>query len=170
MDIKKSLAALFFASVLVLASAQTAQKMQVINDSQLIPAGHRIYDDFYELCTESGIATLADVAPVSVAELKFYLKTVDTDKLSETGLALYTQVYDFLYPYDYDDGAPDGLRFNADLTVNPELYWKSNDNTDWSFFKYLEDYPLKLPVYLGFSNYLCMEGDLFFGKHIMQAA
>lgn len=169
MDIKKTLAVLFFASVLALASAQTAQKLQVINDSQLIPAGHQIYDDFYELCTESGIATLADVAPVSVAELKFYLKAVDTDKLSETGIALYKQVYNFLYPYD-DENAPDGLRFNADLTVNPELYWKSNDNTDWSFFKYLEDYPLKLPVYLGFSDYLCMEGDLFFGKHIMQAA
>ena len=82
MDIKKTLAVLFFASVLALASAQTAQKLQVINDSQLIPAGHQIYDDFYELCTESGIATLADVAPVSVAELKFYLKAVDTDKLS----------------------------------------------------------------------------------------
>ena len=169
MDIKKTLAALFFASVLAFASAQTAQKLQVINDSQLIPAGHQIYDDFYELCTESGIATLADVAPISVAELKFYLKAVDTDKLSEPGIALYKQVYDFLYPYDDEEEAPAGFRYNVDLSVTPEFYWKSNDNTDWSFFKYLEDYPLKLPVYLGFSNYLCMEGDLFLGKNTYKA-
>lgn len=159
----------FFSTLLSL-TLTFALNAQILNDSQLIPGDHEVYDLFYELCTESGIVSLADIAPVSAAELKFYLKDIDKEKLSESGFAIYKRVYEFLYPYETEEEKPDGFLYDFDLSLTPELYWKTNENTDWSFSKYLEDYPVKLPVKLGVSDHLYIDGDFFLGKNAAQAA
>ncbi|MCR4939215.1 MAG: hypothetical protein K5930_03785 [Treponemataceae bacterium] len=155
-------------SFLLSVSLAISLQAQILNDSQLIHGTNEIYDLFYELCTEAGITTVADISPISVSELKFHLRSIDKDKLSESGLHIYKRVYDFLYPQEEDQ--QEGILFDADISFTPELYWKSNENTDWSFYKYIEDYPVRAPVRLGVSKYLYMDGDLFIGKNIVQAA
>ena len=62
---------------------------QVTNDSQLLKENHWVYDAIYTLSFESKEVLFLDTPPISVGEIKFYLKQINYDTLSHSGKNLY---------------------------------------------------------------------------------
>lgn len=109
-----------------------------------------------------------------MGELKFYLEEIAGYQLSPAGEELYQRVHDFLYTNGswfqgrlaqktgFSDTA---LSLSADLQLNPEAYYKSNPNIDWSHRYYLVDNLLTVPVRVGISDYLSFGMDVFLGMN-----
>ncbi|MCI6323071.1 hypothetical protein [Treponema porcinum] len=122
----------FLAILMLSAAVHCGAFSQIYSQQQLIKAGHWIYDALFKLYAENARLTIADSAPLSVAELRLYFSKIDYESLSDSGRAVYREVQDFLYT--------DAFKFNFsgafmgfNLKVEPELLYKSNSDLDWSF-------------------------------------
>ena len=145
-----------------------------INDTQLIRQDHWVYDAMTKLSMEAAIVTFTERTPLTVVELKFYMKEIADYLLSPAGEELYQQVYSFLY----DDGnwfqrklaektgfSDIALKFSADIRLSPEGYYKSNPNIDRTHRYYFVDNILTVPVRIGISDYLSFGADIFLGMN-----
>ena len=146
---------------------------QVVNDSQILKENHWIYDYFEIISLEDKFTSL-DTKPISVGELKVYLKQIDFDKLSENGKNLYNKIHDFLYTTSYigkqkllNNGIEkdSSSRIALGLKINPELYFSSNKEINFNDAYYYKDWPITLPIIFGISDYVTLELDAFLGKH-----
>ena len=142
---------------------------QVLNDTQIIHSDQWIYDSLYKLGKETKTLGFYENTMLSVGEIKFYFENIDKDELSEAGKSIYDRIEAFLYsdsnlipdiPFMEDDS----FKLETNLIVNPELYYKSNDQIPWSFrYCYVDNF-ITLPVVLGISDYFTIGTYPFFGK------
>ncbi len=145
-----------------------------INDTQLIRQDHWVYDAVAKLSMEAAIVNFAERTPLTVGELKFYLAELAGYPLSAAGQDLYQRVHSFLYTdgswfqgslaqrTGFSDSA---LKFSADLRLNPEGYYKSNADIDWTHRQYFAGNLLTVPVRVGISDYLSLGADIFLGMN-----
>ncbi|WP_051537717.1 hypothetical protein [Treponema sp. C6A8] len=104
---------------------------QGYGSQQLVPAGHWVYDALNALCLESKFLSIADNAPLSVKEIKFYLSIVDYDALSYGGKQLYDKTLEYLNESKFAlKLKPVKIGFN--LILNPTLLARTNDQIEWS--------------------------------------
>lgn len=151
-------------SILILTFFSVFSYAKVINDSQIIPGNHWIYDDFKKLSSEQAIGAFTTNTPVSVGELKLHLKDFDKDILSDSGREVYDRVEDFLY--NQTNLFPiEPVYAGLDVNLAPEFLWKSNDKIDWTYNYFYKDWPLFAQIDLGISNYFTIGGDFFIGKN-----
>lgn len=132
---------------------------------KLVPAGSWVYDSVRVIAEESGEVTLAESSPLSVAELKRYLYTIDPQKLSSSGVREYDRVlayFDSSLPLSWKPGIFD---FSAGASCTPEFYYKSDPDIDWSFHYYYRDNLLSFPLVMGIGDYAACESDFFIGKN-----
>ncbi len=134
------------------------------NSTQIIKSGHWIYDDLETLCMESKSEYFFETQPMTIGEMKFYFQRLPYENLSQSGKILYEKVKSFLNKND--DFFPNlELRFFTNLQVNPEFYYKSNPDVDWSFNYFIREFPITLPIIIGFSDYVTIEPDFMLGKN-----
>lgn len=134
------------------------------NDTQIIPSSSSIYDDFEILCSYAKQTFFIENKPISVGEFKFYLQRIEYEELSEEGKLLYTKIQVALNK-NKDFFPQEDIRFFINAQLNPEFYYRTNSDVDFTFNRYLTDYPLKFPFIFGFSNYVTIESDFFVGKN-----
>ena len=132
--------------------------------SQVIKAGHWIYDDLKVLEAESGCTMFLERQPLSVGEIQFCLKDIDYNYLSEPGKKLFNKVQSFLDEQDDFFPDKDGVRVFLNVVLSPELCYKSNSDIDWYFNANKTPNPITFPIILGLSDYFTIESDLFIGK------
>ena len=99
---------------------------------QLIPAGHWVYDSLSTLCLETKFLSIADNAPLSVKEIKFYLSCIDYDHLSDGGKILYDKTLAYLNQEKFTVNLHP-VKIGLNLLVNPTVIARSNDEIEWSF-------------------------------------
>ncbi|BDC93276.1 hypothetical protein [Treponema bryantii] len=134
------------------------------NSTQIIKSGHWVYDDLEALCMESKTELFFETQPMSIGEMKFYFKRIPYEKLSDSGKVLYEKVKAFLNKND--DFFPElELRLFGNIKVNPEFYYKSNKDVNWSFNYYFRDFFITIPLIIGFSDYVTIEPDFMIGKN-----
>lgn len=143
---------------------------KVINDGQIIPPESQIYEDFLKLEANSTIFSFTNNTPLSVSELKFYLKQYDFDTLDQDGQYLYNKIYEQLY--EKEDLFPKLLDFHFTLhpQLNLEFYYKTNKDIGWGFEYYFRDNIITMPVNIGVGNNFAMGGNFFFGKNYIAAS
>lgn len=142
----------------------------VINDAQIIPPESPIYSDFLKLQANSKLFSFTNNTPLSVNELKFYLKQYDYDALDDYGKFLYDKLYKELYTKE--DLFPNVPDFH--LTVHPQLnlefYYKTNKDIPWSFDYYFKDNIITAPLNIGYGDVIAMGGNFFLGKNHIAAS
>ncbi len=134
------------------------------NSTQVIKSGHWIYDDLEALCMEAKTEYFFETQPMSIGEIKFYFKRIPYEKLSDSGKVLYEKVKAFLNKND-DFFPEQEVRFFGNIKVNPEFYYKSNKDVNWSFDYYIKDFFITIPVIFGFSDYVTIEPDFIIAKN-----
>lgn len=102
------------------------------SNQQLIESGHWIYDALIVLFNENQSSSFVVNSPLTVGELKFYFSSIIYENLSENGKNIYEKVKSFF------EEKSSAFRFNGgfasiNLKLNPTLFYKTNDNLDWSF-------------------------------------
>lgn len=145
---------------------------QVLNDSQVFESGHLIYESLNELEAEQESFGFFEVQPMSVGEIKFYFKKFDFDKLSPRGQTVYKKVSDFLYSssnFLSDILKNESFRFAFEPRLNPEFYYKTNSQVDWSFNYDYKDNFGTLPLIFGFGNNVTGEADIIYGMDYYSA-
>lgn len=161
-------------SFLLLILVFTNLNAQVVNDGQLLKSDFWIYQDLETLSLESKEVLFWDTTPVSIGEIKFYLKQLDYENLSQNGKDLYNKVYDYLYTTSYigkknlqSQGIEkdSSTRFSVGIDFNPEVYFRTNKDIQSSVQYYYENWSLSAPIKFGVSDYVCLELDFFLGKN-----
>jgi hypothetical protein len=137
---------------------------------KLIPAGHWLYDSMMTVAAEDGEVCLAQNAPLSVAEIRRYLREIDPEKLSPAGVKEYERIIGYLDSEDRIEMKSGVITLGAELQLNPEFYYKSNDNIDWTFHYYYKDNAGTLPVFFDVADAVLVEADLFAGKNYYASA
>ena len=137
---------------------------KTINDSQMLYKDCEIFDDVKALQMESKEFFFAQNFPVSVAELKFYLDTMDYENLSENAKVYYLRIHDFLY--EEDNLLPwEGIKFSANVILNPEFYFRTNKDFDWSWNYNYQDHFINMPIKIGAGDLFTIETDFFLSKN-----
>lgn len=122
----------------------------------LVPAGHWLYDALTALSMEMGNVSLADQAPMSVAELDVLLSEVDYEKLSSAGKLWYDKIMEWRGQSDFS------FKFGEfSVDVRPEtaleLYGKTNDNVNWVYDRYDRKHLLDLSMRIQASDWVTLE-------------
>ena len=122
----------------------------------LVPAGHWIYDALTALSMEEGHVSLADQAPISVAEVDTLLADVNYENLSEAGKAWYDKILEWRGQFDWS------LKFGSfsiDLIPNAafELYGKSDPEIEWVYDYHKRHGMLEGSLRIQASDYVTME-------------
>ncbi len=138
------------------------------NSTQLIKAGHWVYNDLYTLSSEAKKSYFIDNQPLTVGELKFYFKEIEFETLSESGKFLYQKIDDFLNT-NQSFFKDQEFRLFVNTKINAEFYYKSNPQIPFSFDYAIKDRFLTVPIIIGFADYVTLQTDLFLGKNYIRA-
>ena len=136
---------------------------QSFNSSQVIPPEHWIYDSLKTLGMEQKTVCFNENSMMTVSELRFYFEQLDAEALSPSGRKLYEEAEEFLYKNE-SLVELDPFRFDFDVKLNGELYYKTSEDIPWSFRYCYKDNLATFPVKVGYSDYVAIETDPFVGK------
>ena len=132
------------------------------NDQKLVPADSWVYEAMTLLAAESKRTTLANSAPLSVAELRRHLEDIDYDALSESGRTLYTMIAAF-FRSNYFGFASRPMTAGFNFQTSLELSGHTNTTMlrQWDYVqKYHDQLPMfSVPVFLTAANIATIECD-----------
>lgn len=156
-----STTAILFLTFLVPATIFSASPR---NAKELIPAGSWVYDSLSLLATENGTVDFSDDAPLSVSQIRIYLKSYDYDSLSENAKSHYDKIIAY-----FDE---ENISFYAGLfslglepKINLEGYFKGNEKLDWTYDRFSRQEFLTIPATFDIGDYLTMQTDLAFAQN-----
>ncbi|MDR1972932.1 MAG: hypothetical protein LBQ46_13545 [Treponema sp.] len=131
---------------------------------KIIYPGDWIYDALTTLAMEQGVVLL-DTSTLTVMQINLMLDRINTDALSESGLILYDRLRAAL-------GEPGALslsyhilQFDFDPGLQPELYFKTNEDLGWVYDRNDRKPFFPFGVAFSLSSYLTIESDLYFGEN-----
>ena len=142
---------------------------KTINDAQIIPSNSSVYKDFQLLQNANKQLGFTQNTPLSVGELKFYLRQFDYDSLDQNSQNIYDYLYDFLYTDNNIMTVPD-FKLSINPRINLEFYYKSDKDIPWSFDYFYKDNFLSAPLDIGFANNFAMGADFYIGNSKIAAA
>ena len=142
---------------------------KTINDGQIIPSDSPIYQTFQTLQNENKHFCFTQNTPLSVGELKFYLEQFNYELLTDNSKNLYDSLHEFLYENE-DITTITDFKLALHPRLNPEIYYKSNEELPWSFNYFYIDNFLSMPLDFGYGNNIALGGNFFLGKSQIAAA
>src|SRR5574344_984987 len=98
-----------------------------VSSQKAMDAGWWGYKAIAELAAESGQVLFVENAPLSVAEIKTYLQKIDYERLSDSSKHVFDSIIDE-FKHTGMACKSDVGTMSAGLYLNPELYYKSNEN------------------------------------------
>ena len=149
---------LLFLSALPLSAISSLSKIPR-GAQELIPSRHWVYDALEAISLEARILNFADSAPVSVQHIRDMLAEIDYDSLSEQGRTQYDRIESY-FEEAYIGIQSDLLSVGMDVTFNPECFYKSNDDIDWTFDRYSRSGLIEAPVTIGVGDYVTMSATM----------
>jgi hypothetical protein len=135
-----------------------------LNDQQLAPAGHWVYDSLVMLAFETGITTMAVSAPLSMAELRNCLDDIPYNDLSPQGQQEFRRITDYMNE-KWLGFSSKNVSVGAAPSINPEAFIKTDKDADWFYDFYQRSPLIDLPLRLSAANMLSVETDLYLGQN-----
>lgn len=145
----------FAAFIFLLASANAVPR----GAQELVPCGHWVYDALTALSLESRSLNFADSAPISIQRLRIILSEIDYDALSDVGRTQYDRIVAYCSEENWSI-ASDLLSVGFEPTFNPEGFYKTNDDIDWTFDRYSRKGLIEVPVTIGVGDYVSMSATM----------
>ena len=122
------------------------------------------YDALATLSREQGKVFFAD-SRITVAEMQRYLANIDANTLSPSGLDIYDRLSSYLNSEPWIKFQSDAVSLGLDLALQPELYYKTNDNVPWIYDKYSRNPIFEAPAGFSFGPWITAEMDLYIGQN-----
>ena len=122
------------------------------------------YEALAILSREQGRVFFADTR-ISVAEMEKYLAEIDTHSLSQSGLEIYDRLAAYLKSNPWLSFQSDALSGGLDLILQPEFYYKTNENIPWIYNAHIRNPLIQIPLGFSFGPWISAEMDLYFGQN-----
>jgi len=122
------------------------------------------YEAIGILSREQGRVLLAD-SRVTVAQMERYLYEIDPDSLSASGLIIYDRLAAYLKSDPGRSFRSDVLSGGFDLILQPEGYYKSNEDNAWIYNDHERSAILQFPLGFSLSTWITAEMDLYLGQN-----
>ncbi len=135
-----------------------------LNDQQLAPAGHWIYDSLVMLAFETGITSMAVSAPLSMAELRGCLDDISYDELSVQGQREYRRIADYMNE-QWLGFSSKVISVGVAPSLNPEAFVKTAAAVDWFYDYYMRSPIISVPARISAANLITVETDLYLGQN-----
>ncbi|MDR2535250.1 MAG: hypothetical protein LBD29_04355 [Treponema sp.] len=126
--------------------------------------GDWVYDALTALSLEQGRIFFTN-SSLTYAQIELMLAEIDEASLSQSGLALYDQIYAYLNESSFLSFQSDIIDINVDTALQPELYFKTNETFDWEYKHGDRLRFFTLPADISVSSYLMLQSDLYIGEN-----
>lgn len=136
-----------------------------IDEHVLLPSGHWVYDALEVLSLETGEVSFVTSAPVSVSELKRFFADLKTDELSNAGSVLYNKVLNFFANDRSFKFSSDVISVSVQPIIQPEFFFKTDDDVDWEHDFYERGKFLLLPLRVSVKDILTVESVMYLGQN-----
>jgi hypothetical protein len=159
-SIKSFFILLFFSFSCFLSS----EKLFSLPPQKQIQPGDWAYDAIAILSREQGKVFFTD-SRVTAAQMEKYLEEIDADSLSESGLVIYDRLAAYLKAEPSMKLQSDALSLWFDMALQPEAYYKSNENNLWIYNDHSRSPVLQLPWGFNLGSWITAEMELYFGQN-----
>ena len=122
------------------------------------------YEAIAILSREQGRVFFVD-SRITVAQMEKYLEEIDAASLSGSGLAIYDRLAEYLKSNYWLGFESDVISGGTDIILQPEFYYKSNENNPWIYNDHPRSAVLQLPWGFSFGSWITAEMDLYFGQN-----
>ncbi len=131
---------------------------------ELVPAGHWIYDSLREVALECGKVNFADSAPLTIQEIKLYMKEIDEEDLSDSALEQLRRIESWFEESNlaFASGL---ISIGLEPSVNVSAFYKTNDDISWVYDRYERKPFLDAPATIGVGDFVTMQMDVFLGQN-----
>jgi len=131
---------------------------------KILHPGDWAYEAIAILSREQGRVLLAD-SRVTVAQMERYLYEINPDSLSASGLIIYDRLAAYLKSNPGRSYQSDVLSGGFDLILQPEGYYKSNEDNAWIYNDHERSAILQFPLGFSLSTWITAEMDLYLGQN-----
>ena len=131
---------------------------------KILHPGDWAYDALAVLSREQAIVLLSD-SRITVAQMEKHMAEIDPSSLSESGLLIYDRLAAYLAsdPWlGFESGAVSGW---LDLVLQPEIYYKTNENIPWIYNDHPRNPIFQAPVGFSLGPWITAEMDLYLGQN-----
>jgi len=122
------------------------------------------YEAISVLSREQGEIFFTD-SRITVAQMRNYLKRIDTDYLSESGLFIYGKLTEHLNSASIFNFKSDFVLINMDLLLKPEMYYKTNESIPWIYDEHSRNAVLQIPFGFSLGPWFTAEMDFYLGEN-----
>jgi hypothetical protein len=129
-----------------------------------IQPGDWAYDAIALLSREQGKVFFTD-SRITVTQMEKYLEEIDIDSLSESGLVIYDRLAAYLKSEPPKNLQSDALSLWFNVALQPEAYFKSNENNLWIYNDHSRNPILQLPWGFNLGTWITAEMELYFGQN-----
>lgn len=105
---------------------------QVYSQQQVFQADHWVFQALKTITLADSKMNFYETAPLSVAEIKFYMSNVDYESLSKEARILYDQLNEYLNSRVFSLNKPP-INVGINLLLTPTFLFKSNEELEWAF-------------------------------------
>ncbi|MDR0475845.1 MAG: hypothetical protein LBH43_19530 [Treponema sp.] len=131
---------------------------------KVLHPGDWAYDALAILSREQGKIFFAD-SRITVAQMQLYLAKLNTDSLSESALVIYDRLAAYLKSGPWLGFQSDALSGGLDLILQPEFYFKTNENTPWVYGSHSREAVVQAPISFSLGPWITAEMDLYLGQN-----
>ncbi|MDR2897380.1 MAG: hypothetical protein LBU99_01100, partial [Spirochaetaceae bacterium] len=135
-----------------------------LNDQQLVPAGHWVYDSLIMLAFETGMTSMAVSAPLSMVELRGCLEDISYDRLSPQGQREYRRIAEYMNER-WLGVSSKVISLGIAPSINPEAFVKTDADVTWFYDYYMRTPIISIPLRISAANLVTVEMDLFLGQN-----
>jgi hypothetical protein len=131
---------------------------------KILYPGDWAYDALETLSMEQRLVFLAG-SSLTVIQAERMLSDIDDQALSPAGTALYGRLRAYLTKPPLISGFSGLFSFDIAPALQPELYYKSNEDLPWIYGRNQRQPFAAFPLGISISPYITLESDLYFGEN-----
>jgi hypothetical protein len=155
---------LFYSVLFLILYIFSGERLYSLPPQQILHPDDWAYEAIAILSREQRRVLLAD-SRVTVAQMEQYLKEIDANSLSASGLVIYDRLAAYLKSDPSLSFRSDVLSLWLDAALQPELYYKSNEHNLWIYNDHARSPVLQFPWGFSLGAYVTAEMDLYLGQN-----
>jgi len=139
-------------------------KLYSLPPQKQLQPGDWAYEAIAILSREQNVVFFAD-SRITVAQMEKHLEEIDADLLSESGLVIYDRLSAYLKSEPPVNLHSDALSAWFDAALQPELYYKTNEDNLWIYNDHSRNPVLQLPWGFSLAPWITAEMELYLGQN-----
>jgi hypothetical protein len=141
-----------------------ASMLSALPAQKILFPGDRAYEILAILSLEQGKVFFSD-SSLTVSQVEKILSEIDAEALSPSGRLLYDELREYLKFSPWFNWEYDAFSGGLDLVFQPELYYKTTEETPWIYGGHFRNSLALIPLGFSLGPYISLEMELYAGQN-----